>query len=186
MQAVPSPMAVARPRKSYRTWFALATVVLVNAALIVDNFAPYLGLTYAGGMTMYSGITDMFDNHLFMPKIPLSDADTYVSIIRVNAGVETPPARQFQAFAAWTRRERRVVNINFVRYHTSRICQSAPSAGLQLALRTEAGQRLEFDNACSEPSMLRYALLSKYPECKPRCRGILEEWAIGKLRGAGA
>jgi hypothetical protein len=132
---------------------------------------------------MFSGISETFDNHLLMPTVPLADGGTYVAISRLSvSGLETPPASQFQAFTAWANRERRLVNLNFVRYHANRICQSAPNATLQLGLRTEAGQRLEFDNACAEPSMLRYALFTKYPECKPRCRGVLEEWAIGKLR----
>lgn len=163
--------------------FAIAVLAFVNGAFVVNNLSPYFGLTYAGAITMFSGISATADNHFFMPKLPIAESDTYVAISRLDTGsLDTLPARQFQAFAAWTNRERRLVNLNFLRYHAARICQSAPNATLQLSLRTEAGQRLEFDNACAEPKMLGYTVLSKYPECKPSCHSLLQEWAMGKLR----
>jgi hypothetical protein len=169
-----------RPRLG--TLVAPATVLLVSGAFVLNNLAPYLGLNYAGAMTMYSGLAPAGDNHFFMPKIPLSDADNYVRIVRVAApNVPTAAARQFEAFGAWARQRQRPVSLNFVRYHASRICRSAPDARVELTLLTPEQERLSFQDVCAEPSMLRYAVLSKYPACEPECKDVLRQWALGKV-----
>jgi hypothetical protein len=184
LQSATAAPAATRVRPArWGAFFAIAVLGLVNGAFVLNNLALYLGMNYAGAMTMFSGINPTADNHFLMPKLSFTRADRYVTISRLNAGsLDTQPAREFQVFASWTNRERRLVNLNFVRYHVTRMCQSAPNATLELSLRTEAGQRLEFDNACAERSMLGYTVLSKYPECKPSCHGTLQEWAMGRLR----
>ena len=166
-------------RPPFGTWLALAAVLLVNGAFVLNNLAPYLGLNYAGAMTMYSGLAPSGDNHFFMPKAPLSDAASYVWIVRFAAtDLRTPEARQFEAFTAWTRQRQRPVSLNFVRYHASLVCRSAPDALVALTLLTESQQQLAYSNVCAEPSMLRYSVLSKYPACQPECKDALRQWSL--------
>ena len=166
-------------RPPFGTWLALTAVLLVNGAFVLNNLAPYLGLNYAGAMTMYSGLAPSGDNHYFMPKIPLSDAASYVRIVRFSAAdLQTPEARQFEAFTAWTRQRQRPVSLNFVRYHASRVCQSAPDARVGLTLLTQSQEELAYPNVCAEPSMLRYSVLSKYPACQPECKDALRQWSL--------
>ena len=56
---------------------AFFTVLLVCGAFVVNNLGPYIGINYAGAMTMYSGLAPGGDNHLFLPRIALSDAHAY-------------------------------------------------------------------------------------------------------------
>jgi hypothetical protein len=157
---------------------ALSVVVLVNAAFAVNNLAPFLGLHYAGAMTMFSNQAAIDDKHLFMPKLHLSDAGVYVSILRFEPrNLRTSAAREFGAFATWTGSTRRVVNLNFVRYHASRVCGSAPGGSVGLTLRTEAGGQMDYENVCAEPSMLRYAPLTSMSECRPDCWARVKQWA---------
>lgn len=166
-------------RPSFGTWLALAVVLLVNGAFVLNNLAPYLGLNYAGAMTMYSGLDPSGDNHFLMPKVPLSDAASYVWIVRFAATeLQTTEARQFEAFSAWTRQRQRSVSLNFVRYHASRVCRSAPDARVGLTLLTESQQQLAYRDVCAEPAMLRYAVLSKYPACQPECKDALRQWSL--------
>ncbi len=164
------------------TWVALAAVLLVNGAFVVNNLAPYLGWNYAGAMTMYSGLTAIGDNHLLMPKVPLGDADSYVRIVRfVARDVETPSARDFGSFASWAEQRRRLVSMNFVRYHAGRVCASAAGARAELVLQTEDRRRLAYPDVCTVPAMLRYAPLTKYPICQPDCKDVLRLWVLGKV-----
>jgi hypothetical protein len=157
-------------------------VLLINGAFALNNLAPYLGLPYDGAMTMFSRLTAVADNHLFMPKIALSDADTYVTMVAVSPGdPHTSAARELDAFADRAKRQRALVSLNFVRYHASRICRSSPDATLRLSLLTRDGEPIQADNACAEPSMLRYAILSGYPECDPDCRRYLRSRAARDL-----
>jgi hypothetical protein len=166
----------AQSRRGYGTWFAVATLVLVLGVFTLNNVAPYLGLHHAGALTMYSGLSNIADNHFFMPKLSLSDADTYASITRFDPGkANTPAVTWFQEFATWSRQRRRLVHLNFVRYHASRICQSAPNANVGLELVTRSGRRLSHRNVCAHPEMLQYALLSGYAECEPDCHSFLQE-----------
>jgi hypothetical protein len=48
---------------SIGTWFALAVVLVVDAAFLLNNLVPYLGLNYAGAKTMYSGLAPGGANH---------------------------------------------------------------------------------------------------------------------------
>ena len=170
---------------SFGTWFAIAALLLVNGAFVVNNLAPYLGLNYAGAMTMYSGLVGGGDNHLFMSKLSLSDAYAYVSVVRVSArgrARETPALELFEDLTTPDGQPRPLVQLDLVRYHASRACASAPSSSLALTLLTETGRRLELENVCAEPSMLRYAVLSSYPRCKNRwCVRVLQRW-----QGSGA
>ncbi len=169
-------------RPSAGVWVAIAAVLLVNGAFVLNNLAPYFGLNYAGAMTMYSGLAADGEDHFFMPKVPLGDADAYVWVIRAAAReAPTSAAEQFGQFAEWARQRRRLVSLNFVHYHTSRVCRSAPGARLELTLQTPGQQRLTFQDACAEPTLLRYSVLSKYPPCQPECKDVLKLWVQGKV-----
>jgi hypothetical protein len=169
-------------RTSPRAWLAIATLLAINGAFALNNLAPYLGLNYGGAMTMYSGLADESDNHLFMPKLRLSDAGTYVSIQRAAAGEpggepDVPWVRRLRELRAEDGQPSPLALLDVVRYYASRACASAPGARLELQLMTEAGQLLESDNACAEPAMLRHAVLTSYPRCKnAQCRRILRSW----------
>ena len=159
-------------------WFAGAMVLLFNGAFLLNNLAPYLGLNYAGAMTMYSNLSPRGENHLIMPSLTLSEGGSYVRILRVSTrDLKTPAAEQFDEFADYAARRGRMVHINFLRYHAARVCESAPQATLSLTLASEQGGRMEIRNACAEPTMLSYSLLSGYPECRPGCDGELRKWA---------
>jgi hypothetical protein len=154
-------------------------MLLVNAAFVLNNLAPFLGLNYAGAMTMYSGLRPGGENHLVMPRIPLSDANAYVSILQVEAARDrgAPAMRLLQRLTTREGPERPLVHWNIVRYQASRTCGFAEGVRLKLILITEAGRQLDVDNACAEPALVRYAVLSSYPPCKNRlCERILEQW----------
>src|SRR5918997_189769 len=130
--------------------FALATVLLVNAAFVWNNLAPYFGLHHVGALTMFSGLTETADNHLVMPKVPLGDADAFVTIVRARADGAAPSATdQFRAFTAWARG--RQVNADLLRYQISRVCASADGASLELTVQGRTGQRTTIEDACAEP-----------------------------------
>ena len=151
--------------------FALTTVVLVNAAFVLNNLAPYFGLPHVGALTMFSGLTETADNHFFMPKVPLGDADRFVTVVRARADGAAPVvADQFRAFTAWA--SGRQVNFDLVRYQVSRVCASANAASLELTLQWQPGRRTTIEDACAEPTMRRYALLSGLADCIEPCRPI--------------
>ena len=178
----PSFVAVGRGRSGYGASFAFAIVLLINGAFVLNNLAPYLGLHYAGAITMFSRLSAVADNHLFMPKIAVSDADTYVKIVAVGpGGPRTSAARELEAFADHAQRQRALVSLNFVRYHAGRVCRASPDVALGLSLLTREGEPIESDDVCAEPSMLRYAILSGYPECDPDCRPYLRSRAARDL-----
>jgi hypothetical protein len=168
-------------------WFPIAVLLLVNGAFALNNLAPYLGLNYAGAMTMYSGLGASGDDHLLMPKIRLGDADTYVSIVRATPSGgdrDTPSLRLLRTLRADAVRPRPLAHLDFVRYHVSRACGAAADVGLELVLLTEAGQRLESEDACADPAMLRYAVVTSYPRCKSAaCARVLERWREEHLAG---
>ena len=167
--------------RSLGTLVALGTVLVVNAAFAFNNLAPYLGLNHVGAMTMFSGLTETADNHFVMPKVALGDADTYVAILRARPRGSTPAATdQFEAFADWAGGE--LVSLDLLRYQVSRVCASEHAARLELAFRTQAGRRLGFEDACAEPTMQRYALLSGVADCIATCPSI-RELARGSARG---
>lgn len=155
-------------RASAGTWFALATVLLVNAAFVLNNLAPYLGLNYAGAMTMFSGITVTADNHLFMPKLRLFDAGTYVTMPERKARDLPRSAAETIDRLLRSGNERPQLHLNVARYHFSRACASSPTAGLAVTLITDIGQRLDYDDICTEPSMLRYDVLTSRRPCNNR------------------
>jgi hypothetical protein len=165
---------------SFGTWFACVTVLLVSGLFALNTLGPYLGLHHAGALTMFSNRAAVSNNHFFLRRVSLSEAATYVAITRVAPrNVKSPPAREFQTFATWTNRNRRLVSLNLVRYHASRVCASSPNAGLRLSLLTESGHMLHFENVCVEPEMLKYTVLSSVPECRPACSTFITQWARG-------
>jgi hypothetical protein len=176
----PLPASATRRRvgRSSGAWFAIAIILIADLAFALNNLAPYLGLDYAGAMTMYSGLAPGGANHLFMPRLPLSDADTYVAILDVGVeDLEAPEAGLFRRLATPRDGVRPLVHLNFVRYHASRACGAAPSGRLKLALLTDAGRAIDVADACAEPALLRYAFLSSYPPCKNRpCERALRLW----------
>jgi hypothetical protein len=180
VQAPNSPEPACRGA-SAGDWFAQATLLLVSAVFVLNNLAPYLGLHWAGAMTMFSGLAPTGDNHFFMPKVSLSDADDYVSITQLELRtVRTRQADNFKTFVAWAKDERRRLHLNLVRYQISRVCQSAPGVSMQLTLQSEDGHEMSSDNACAEPAMLQYSLITEYPECQPDCLSVIRKWAIGQ------
>jgi hypothetical protein len=178
----PASIVVARGHPSYGTWFAAGVVLLVSALFALNNLGPYLGLPYAGAMTMFTNQAAIGNKHFILRKTTLTDAGRYVSIVQFDpGGLRTPPATQFQTFVTWTHQERRVVNLNLIRYHASRICESAPGASVRLALLTETGESLDYDNVCEEPHMLQYVVASSMSECRPNCWTYLSRWARGRV-----
>lgn len=161
-------MVAERAGPSLGDRFALATVLLIGAAFVLNNLAPYLGLNYAGAMTMFSGITVTADNHLFIPKVALGGEGAYVSITDRKAQNLTRPMTETIDRLLRSGNERPQVSINVLRYHLSRACASSPGASLSLTLVTEAGQRREHENVCAEPSMLRYDVLTSRRPCNNR------------------
>jgi hypothetical protein len=178
----PASIVAERGHLSFGTWFAAGTVLLVSVVFALNNLGPYFGLPYAGAMTMFTNQASIADNHFVLRKRALTDAGTYVSIVQFDPrDLQTPPARQFQAFATWTVQERRLVNLNFVRYHASRICASAPAANVRLVMTADTGETLTYDNVCAEPSMLQYLAVSSMSECKPQCWTYVARWARGRV-----
>lgn len=157
----------------------MGAVLLVNGAFALNNLAPYLGLNYVAPMTMYSNLAGSGENHFLLPSLALSDAGEYVSLVRVvSRNADTPPVRAFRSFAAWTVQSGRLVNLDFVRYHASRMCASTPDASIRLMLQTSAGAARDYPNVCAEPSMLQFQALSGYPVCEPlHCKTNLRRWA---------
>ena len=137
-------------------------------------------------MTMYSGLSGGGDNHLFMPKIRLSEAHGYVSIVDVDAARDrgTPAVRLFRQLTSREGEQRPLIHLNVVRHQASRACASAPGVRLELVLLTQAGRLIDLRNACAEPALLRYDVLSSYPPCKdPACQRVFEHWQEGVAAG---
>jgi hypothetical protein len=157
-------------------------VLLVSVMFALNNLGPYLGLPYAGAMTMFTNQAAIRDDHFLFRKIALTDAGTYVTIVQFDPrGLQTLPASQFQAFVSWTHQQRRLVNLNFVRYHASRICESAPNASVRLSMIADNGEHLDYDNVCAEPGMLQYVVVSSVSECEPNCWAYVSRWARGRV-----
>jgi hypothetical protein len=168
-------------RQSPGSWFARATVLLAIGMFILNNLAPYFALDYFGPMTMFSGLTFHADNHFLMPKIPLSDADVVVGVVRLaGRNVDTPSGQVFKSVIDWAEEERKLLNLNIVRYHASRTCATGPEPDLRLTLRTQDGRRRDYRNVCAEPSMLRYALLTSQLPCD-NCEYFRRMFTSGKL-----
>jgi hypothetical protein len=171
-------LIVSRSRPSRGRLFACAAVLLVNGLFVLNNLAPYLGLPNVGAMTMFSRLTD--GSHFILPKVTLSDTGSYVSAVRVAMrGPDTAETRELQAFADWAGRHGSRINLNFLRYHVDRMCRSVPDGSVSLRLLDEAGRVRSFDNVCTEPTMRNYAVLARFAECQPGCKGVLARWAQG-------
>jgi hypothetical protein len=172
-------------RRSRGASLALAIVVLVNGLFVYNDLAPFLGLDFAGATTMFSAMAEDFSEHLVMPHAPLKDDFAYVQIEQLGlpeaAGL---PARELGVFVAYAARNRRLVNLNFLRYHLKRSCDSTPGGGIRLSLRGRDGQQLRYDDVCAQPDLLWYSVLSSYRECKPDCRGVIRRWARSGLVGS--
>jgi hypothetical protein len=163
---------------------AAGVVLLVSAAFVYANMAPFLGLPSAGAMFMYSGINAERSNHFFMPRLHVGDSYSYATIVAFEAdGTPTPAVKEFRAFAAALAAQERPAGVllNLVRYQMSRVCRSGPPGPVRLRLRTTDGRALEFENVCAEPAMLRYWAFPIGSRCNPGCV-VIGEWARGKLR----
>ncbi len=168
-----------RARAPFGARFAAATLGLVVAAFVLNNLAPYLGLNHVGAMTMYSGLADDADNHLLMPRVELSGAHGYVAILEVDAARDrgAPGVGLFQWLAIREEDQRPLVHTNVVRYQASRVCAAGRDVRLELTLQTADGRRQQVENACADPAMLRYDVVTSYPPCKNRaCRLALARW----------
>jgi hypothetical protein len=167
---------------SLSRWLGPLVFGLFVAGFVVNNLGPYLGSQHLAAFTMYSGLAPNGDNHLFIHDVRLFDAGTYVRLLEVRPlGADTRPATEFARFARLQNERGRLVHLNMVRYHASRICAADPSAGLRLKLRTERGEQQTIPNVCAQPAMLRYALVTHYPPCQPVCRAHLRLWISGGL-----
>ena len=182
MQVCQTIETPSRARRSRGASLALAIVLLVNGLFLYNNLAPFFGLDFAGATTMFSAMAEDFGDHLLIPHTPLSDDFDYVQIEQLwlpdSAG---RPARELGAFVTYAARNRRLVNLNFIRYHLKRSCDSTPGGGIQLTMLRPNGQRLHFGDVCLRPELLWYSVLSSYRECKPDCRGIIRRWARSGL-----
>jgi hypothetical protein len=159
--------------------FAVGTLLLVIAAFVLNNLGPYLGINYAGAMTMYSGLSGGGENHLVMSKILPLGMRTYVSVVHADAAGDrgSPAVKLFRDLATSKGERRPLVHQNVVRYQASRACSAAPNVRLELRLRTEDGQTIDLKNVCAEPSWLRYDVVSSYPPCREiLCRNVFEDW----------
>ena len=146
---------------------------------VLNNLAVYLGLTYFGPMTMYSGLTREGENHLLMPKIPLTEANAYVAVVRVDAERDSgvPGVQLFRRLQTRVGDRRPLIHFNVVRYQVGQACAASPGGRLALTLQTSAGRRLDVEDACAEPALRRYDLLTSYSVCKERlCRRAFAEW----------
>ena len=172
------PAADVVPARTVGRRLALALVVLVNAAFVLNNVASYLGLNYVAAMTMYASLNPGADNHLLLRRLSLTDAGEYVRLVDVaTRGMDGNVAEPFEDFADWSAQRGRLVHLGFVRYQVSRLCRSGPRARVSLTLQTQNGQRREYRDACGEPSLLGYPLLTSYPECRPGCDDYVRRWA---------
>jgi hypothetical protein len=164
---------------SLGTAFAVGTLLVVISAFVLNNLGPYLGINYAGAMTMYSGLSGGGENHLLMSKILPFGPRTYVSVVHADASGDrgSPSVRLLRDLATSKGERRPLVHLNVVRYQASRACASAPNVRLELRLRTEDGQTTDLKNVCAEPSWLRYDVVSSYPACREiLCRNVFEDW----------
>ena len=172
-------------RRSWGPVIAAASVIFVGAAFVYNNVGLFFGLPVGGAMAMYSGIEADRSNHFVMPRIPLIDAFTYVRVIGFDApNADTPEIREFRAFVRWMddRRNPPNVQLNVVRYQMHRICRSAPSGAVGLALRSTDGTIRRFADVCAAPGMRRYWPIPTGGRCRPSCDDVFSLWAQGKLR----
>ncbi len=185
MATLRTARVASRLRAPIGGWFAVGVVLLVNAVFVLNNLAPYLGLNYAGAMSMYSGLAETGDNHLLMPKAPIDGAFDYVSVVQVDATRDRGVAevRLFEQLAT-PDEPPPLVNLNAVRYHVRRACASEPRLRLRLKLQTQAGQQINIDNTCADPTMHRYAPVTSYAPCGNRtCRRAFERWLENDVFG---
>src|SRR5687768_5775690 len=78
-----APTADLVPASTTGGRFAFAFVLLVNAAFVLNNLAPYLGLNCVAAMTMYASLNPGADNHLVLRLLALTDAGEYVRLLVV-------------------------------------------------------------------------------------------------------
>jgi hypothetical protein len=162
---IPSLVSQSHP---LATAFAALILVLVCGLFIVNNLAGFFGYQSFGPMSMFSGLRTTSDNHFLMPRVPLGDADAYVTVQRLDArAVASPESKQFRDLVAYVNEERRMLHLNVVRWQVSRTCRSADDAVVRLTLRSAEGEQREYANACQEPELARYELLTSYPPCGP-------------------
>src|SRR5215207_957650 len=158
-------------------------VIAICLAFAYNNLAPYVGLNSAGAMVMFSGLSNSFDTHFFLPHYSVTNDFEYVRVVEMTARPpELKAARELSAFlSALSGQER--VNRNFLRYQANRVCGAAPAAALRLRLRRSTGDLVEVEDACVQSEWRRYAVLSGYEVCLAGCSHLLEKWAQGQLKG---
>jgi hypothetical protein len=171
------------PSRRAASVVAGAAVLLVSVALIYDHMAGFFALPAAGPMIMFSGISADLSNHFLLPRIRLSEAYDYVSVVRFESSdSKSPAAAEFRSFAQWLAEQRTQpyeVNLNEVRYQMSQICGTSDKPTVQLTLRTRGGQTLDFKDVCATPAMLWYAPLQIVSACSPSCNDELALRASG-------
>jgi hypothetical protein len=157
-----------------------AAVFLISAGFVYDNLAGFFALPEAGALIMFSGISADLGNHYLLPRNPLVDSYDYVSVTRFESpDTRNAAAEEFGSFVRWLNGQPRIhrVNLNLVRYHLSRICNSSTTPSVQVSIQKRDGETLNFNNACAMPEMLWYVPLSIASACAPGCNGELTRWA---------
>jgi hypothetical protein len=148
---------------------------LVCALFLYVNAAVFLRLPSAGAMVMYSGADLERDNHLLFRRRGKGDSVGYATVLALETEAPAGDLRAFlRALGPGTE-----VNLNFLRYHLSRVCASGQK--VRLALRWRDGERRWYPDACAAPEMVRYWPFPIATPCSPNCRALLTRWAQGRL-----
>ena len=155
---------------------ALGLILLFDGFYLLNCLSPYLGLKFNFSQTMYSGLFPTGENHLFFPKIPLFQQDTYVSILDLDiVGAETARRKKFEEFVTFVQDSRRLMHMNLLRYHLDRVCREK-DVKVALEYQTHGKQKISYADACMTPSMRQYSSAQLYPSCWPSCTGELIQW----------
>lgn len=155
---------------------ATLLVVFVAALFAANNVAPFVGVPGYGHLDMYSKASSDLRNHLFHSRIKLTGAFDYVRIVRLEPHAAAAPAnRGFQALVRESQRQGYAFNLNFLRYHLGRLCDSAPGAAVRLTLRTATGEERAYPDACAEGALRWYVPVPLVANCRPRCAS-LKRW----------
>ena len=164
---------------------SLGLILLFDGLYIINCLAPYLGLKFNFSQTMYSGLLPTAENHLFFPKIPIFQYDTYASVTSIDiAGVETAHRKNFETFVESARNSGQFIHLNILKYHLDRICREE-NVSIAIEYQTYWKQRVYHSDACVTPRMRQYSSVQLYPSCWPSCTGELARWAR-EADGSGA
>jgi hypothetical protein len=156
---------------------SMGLIFLFDGLYITNCLAPYLGFKFNFSQTMYSGLLPTAENHLFFPKIPIFQDDTYAFVTSIDiVGAETVHRKNFEAFVESTRNSGQFIHLNILKYHLDRICREE-NTSIAIEYQTYWKQRVNLADACVTPSMRQYSSVQLYPSCWPSCIDELTRWA---------